>query len=340
MKRRKEVIPMDLEMPKDGVAHPKSGLGFWVRVTDLITDDAVVAALPWCAGSGYQRTDSVDEALSRSNDDFVLVFNADPLLSIASRLDRGELVEVACSQWRAETETLLSQMKRERNRVAVVDVRMLFDEGHPKWPLLYDRLGITEHAATKQIPVSFKGPTAFSMVLAGAIIESDPDLTEFAEEMRALMAGSGASISLPLIKAAAAKLDDSYAEIGLLRNTLSTQLNLEAEHASAIETSRETLRRELAISERQRAVLKSTIASMKEEILNLKLQHKQDDARIAELGDEIEKNASALLLTRNELDLTRNELVKVFASKSWRLTSPLRLTRRRLGILSAFGLRR
>ena len=144
--------------------------------------------------------------------------------------------------------------------------------------------------------------------------------------------------SLSLVKAAAVQLDELCSEIGLLRDTLAVELDATADHATLTGKRIMTLRQELAINDRERAVLKSTVAGLRLErrqcdgqIAELRAEIQQKDVEIQQKDVEIQQKDAEIRNIAIAVEIAKAELAKVYASKSWRITSPLRLTRRRVG---------
>jgi hypothetical protein len=224
-----------------------------------------------------------------------------------------------------ETEKLLASIMRAGKRTVVVDIQMIVDRNYPEWADVLERLDLTEDTSTGRVSVGIYQPSAISRLIAEALITGDPELDKLAAELRALTIRPGATTSsLSLVKAAAVQLDELCSEIGLLRDTLAVELDAAADQAALTDKRIKTLRQELAINDRERAVLKSTVSG-------LRLERRQCDGQIAELRAEIQQKYAEIRSIADAVEIANAELAKVYASKSWRITGPLRVTRRQIG---------
>lgn len=272
-----------------------------------------------------------------------------PAEAIARHLAATGSVDHALAVWKAEAGPMLGTARRVRRRLRLVDARALA-RGEAQALSQLAPAGRTAVATDTPPP-----PDAVLFVIAEAALMRDPDALRLADEIAALRrGGEGGGISAEECQAAldayrqanaaqqtAARLQVEGAalvarailletEVGLLRESLALQI---ADRRTADEP-RDTL---ADLSIRKPAGTLDTIADLTLQTAKVQaLQHQlhraseQAARREAVLAAILLKDQQDLLAgaaTQARAEGLEQELHSVYASKSWRVTGPLRAFR-------------
>lgn len=291
-------------------------------------------------------------AVSRGGEGAIIVAVTHPAEAIARCLATTGNVESALSDWKAEAEPLLRAARRVRGRLRLVDARSLACGEAQVLAQLADAGGT---ASARDVPPP---PDPVLRVIAEAALLRDPAALRLSDEIAALRRGgdsgglSGGACQAALedyrraqaaeqragrlskeVAAQEVKANLQDAEISLLRESLVLRIGADR-HKDA-----EDGQKRLAPPPAGARSLHDTLADLKLQTAKVKaLQRQLDIASEQAAGREatlaaILLNDQQMLLagteTKARADQLEQELHSVYASKSWRVTGPLRALRAR-----------
>lgn len=261
-------------------------------------------------GSSWQRHDSLTQALAAHEDAPVLVEMDDPAWNLAERLACGANLEAARRAWEEDIQGLRDAWRKARRRVTFVGRSEDGTIAQTCMAEISKRLGVAPgDLADCDLGHPRKSDvTGTIRLVAEAMLVAEPTMGTLVDELRAAMIGARHSTLSGTTIATA--LNEHYmlqTENALLRDTLEITVK---EVSSDVQAEHETLKAEAAALRAQLAQQRETHA-----------------ARAGVLGAQILLDAARITaLTRESADL-RRELAHLMASKSWRVTAPLRRIR-------------
>lgn len=257
-----------------------------------------------------------------------------PVAALSDTLEQGRLPSEALTAWSAQTGTLLGQCRRNRRNVLLIDTESLARNPAGLVPALFARLGMTPPA----IPPATDTPAPVRPtleLLAHALLEQNPTARAMADELEAmaLSAADPALMSVQLLdqacreyrqQAQESELAQATAELSQERDLLRESLALiQAELTAQVEAAAARSHKSREI---QAELLLHTAAH---EAAKRQLQTALDDRlqREAVLGAQILGSQANLTQLRQQVEHLSDELERVYASRSWRITAPLRRLR-------------
>lgn len=272
---------------------------------------------------------SLAEAAAAQGEHPLLLVLADPVEALARCLQGAESAGAALAAWKSDIAPLLTAARRLRRRLWLVDARAVASGDAETLALIAS--GRTARANV-EVPAL---PDAIYLVLAEALLARDAEAGRFAGEIAALRRGAGAAlVDLPLCESALARYAGLAQETALLRDHI-------ALHAET--TLRETAAANAQAEAAEQARLSAEAARIDEIVADRNLQKAKAEALQRRLDDFQTKAAQrefvlgGVLLADQAADRTEqeraradgleHELHRVYASRSWRITRPLRAVR-------------
>lgn len=329
----------------------------------------------------------------------VLVLALSPKLSLALALQQADDPEQALVQWCEATSGFLSQQRRARKHVTVVDARQFANADDVAWDALTARLGVDLSSAQGAID-AMPEPAAILRLAATAFLDSNDEARELADEFQAIMLGAAEEqLDGATVVEALQNMRDAEQFQELARDNISLQskaLDDQTERLNHLEAVNADLKQQLDVLCEKDDLLRENAAllsghvveasqtpqtginaavnegatipvavserlALMDENVGLQIELAQDyAARISEVEaerDDLRRavsdrhllKASNEALTRrlanavqtaqrreeilgavllsdstDETQHLKDELERVYASKSWRVTSPLR----------------
>ncbi|WP_147335757.1 hypothetical protein [Pseudotabrizicola alkalilacus] len=269
------------------------------------------------------------EAASTQGERPLLLVLADPVEALARCLQGAESAGAALAAWKSGIAPLLTAARRLRRRIWLVDARAVASGDAATLALIAPGSGARANAEVPALP------DAIYLVLAEALLARDAEAGRFAGEIAALRRGTGAAlVDLPLCESALARYAGLAQETALLRDHI-------ALHAST--TLRETADANAQAEAAELTRLSAELAKIEEIVADRNLQKAKAEALQRRLDDIQIKAAQrefvlgGVLLADQAADRTEqeriradgleHELHRVYASRSWRITRPLRAVR-------------
>lgn len=293
-----------------------------------------------------QEHDSLAAALASNPLLPVLIPVRPPLDALTDALAQGTLPSQALQDWSARTRTLLEGCRPHRRQVLLVDSESLAHAPRHLAPLLFARLNL---AVPADLPDPADPPRPVRPVLetlAHAMLARSPAIRALADEMEAMMLTASEPADLP-----ATLLDLAYQELrdqdGLRDSLAQYEAEITGLRGSARELAgeRDLLRvslgqlrdemtaqiesrdRQDARTRAQEAELMLHKAAHDSARRQLEFRRAEQQQREAVLGAELLEARAREDGLRQEADALSAELDRVFASRSWRVTTPLRRLR-------------
>jgi hypothetical protein len=290
--------------------------------------------------------DDLAAALVGDSPSPVLVPVQPPLDALTDALALGALPSQALQDWRARSRALLEECRPHRRKVLLIDNESLIHAPRHLAPLLFARLDL---AVPNDLPVPEDRPRPVRPVLealAHAMLAHSAPVRALADEMEAMMLTASDPATLPTTL-----LDLAYQEVRDQDGLRDSLTQYEAEIADLRESS--------ATLSEERDLLRTSLTQLRDEMAaQVEVRRQQDDRtrdqeadlmlhkaahdsarrqlefrraehlqREAVLGAELLEARSRETGLRQEVDALSGELDRVFASRSWRVTTPLRRLR-------------
>lgn len=272
---------------------------------------------------------SLDQALAATADDMpVLIPIRSPVAALAARMQAGSAPGAALEDWRARTAPLIAQCRKARRHVLMIDIDSLeaSPEGMASALTGHLSLGLTAPKATR---VAERCPAVLEL-LAQTLIEQAPDCRNLAAEIDAMAVSAGGANPIhpdrleQVFHDHLAALAYSQAEYDLLQ-----------EERDLLRDSLAQMQEELATQIRAREARNDLQAEM---ILH-KAAHEAAEHQLALLHDSSQQREAVLsaeiLGAQDRETALQQELDAVYASRSWRVTGPLR--RASIGVRGGTG---
>ncbi|MDR7123695.1 hypothetical protein [Pseudotabrizicola sp. 4114] len=294
-------------------------------LADLIVEQ-LEAARP---GRELVLKSNLAEAAAAHGERPLLLVLADPVEALARCLQRAGSAGAALAAWKSEIAPLLTAARRLRRRIWLVDARAVASGDAAT-------LALIAPGSLAQVRGDVPAlPDAIYMVLAEALLARDAEAGRFAGEIAALRRGAGAAlVDMTLCEDALARYADLTQETALLRDHI-------ALHAAT--TLREAADTNAQAEAAEQARLSAELAKLEEIVADRNLQKAKAEALQRKL-DDIQAKAvqrefvlSGILLADQAADRTEqeriradgleHELHRVYGSRSWRITRPLRAVR-------------
>ena len=294
----------------------------------------------------------------------LLLLHRSALCVIGASLGRGVAPAQALADWQAETETLIARNRRMRRRITLLDIEIARADPDATRKALSARLGRDlpqpEQGTAPPAPASTTDPML--RLAASALLASNPAARMLAAELEALSLmteASGPDDPVTLVEKGmghylSGQTDDAGREVeqSLLRAQIQQlHANLEQHHAAsaALRETETTARQEIAEIGAQQAAAEAALQDSRAEIDSHKTRIQSHEATIAKLRTELselrriagqagaDRDRLAATLTevegdrdalRQEMDHAAAMLDQIYASRSWRITEPVRWARR------------
>ncbi len=257
----------------------------------------------------------------------ILLAITSPVENLAQRLIDSQPAMEALEAWKAEAVALLGDMRRMRRQLILADARSLLSNDADVLTVL--GINKTSEAKFADIPPP---PGLMMLVLADALLTKDVEASRLVAEIDAMRHGSHvALLDIEQLSAAHEEYTNLTEEIGLLRENISQQVTL-AENADLVRAQLVKESDSLRKASADRHLMKAQSEALERRI---ETDKKRIALREAVLGavlleDQKEKaagrEASAQELA-GEVSFLKGELDRVYDSRSWRLTRPLRTVR-------------
>ncbi len=290
----------------------------------------------------------------------LLLVISHPVEAIARRLAVSGHAEQALAEWQASTALVLTAARRVRRRLWVIDARALCAGNADTLALFEPATEQTSVAAVAPLPAPV------FLLMAAALLARNSEAGHRADELAALRRGGGDDpVSAHLVETACTDYARLLTERNLLRNHISLHLaeteRLVAEsdsrpdlsYLTALESERDALKAQaadmaakealtgtaFAVAGTDLAALKASAADShlqkaKAEALQRRLEQSEHRAALREaifgtvlLEDQKIRPADPADDHRHRIAELERELQRVYASKSWRITRPLRALR-------------
>ncbi|MFN4156359.1 MAG: hypothetical protein ACK4HF_17060 [Paracoccaceae bacterium] len=301
-----------------------------------------------------------DAAVAQSEKPLLLPV-ADPVEALARRLAEVSESEAALAAWKSAVAPMLAAARKLRRRIWLVDAQAVAS-GDDATLALFAPKG--KKAATRPLPAR---PAAIYLLLAEALLARDDEAGRYAAEIAAMRRGSRATIiDRRICDAALEQYADMARERALLHSNIALHLSEDERRAAQAGTvakvlaEREHLRQRVATLEAEGQLLRENIGLHMDQaglsMLQVKdgadpapalaadrnlqkakaeaLQRRLDDA-LVRAGQRESVLAGVLLSDQAQLtgqdrrraEQLEHELQSVYASRSWRITRPLRALR-------------
>ncbi len=313
-------------------------------VEDLFAAATPAPAITWCEG--------VEAALAQDATAPVVVPVTLPLDYLAAALQAGTAPDDALADWSAEAEALLRACRKARRRVLLIDAGKLATQPETGARALGARLGL-QFSPMPPTHEAVRSP--IHAVIAGPLLASDAKASDLLDEIEAMIVGpltarnpdrteivSATDAAATLIEERdllRENLAQMLAETEELRNMLTRK----EQEVSALEQQQaqvSDLENRLAQADTERKslieerdLLRENLAQMLEEtdrLLGNENDRKRElEARNTALADKHLLKAQLEAVTR-QLDTANDEINRIYASNSWKVTAPLRAARRGL----------
>jgi hypothetical protein len=256
--------------------------------------------------------ESLAKAAAEASVTRILVAITSPIESLAQRLIGSQTPTEALEVWKVEAGALLGEMRRMRRELVVLDARSLLSSDADALAVL--EINTASVAEFADIPPP---PGSMMLVLADALLTNDVEASRIVAEIDAMRHGSHvALLDIEQLSAAHEEYTNLTWEIALLRENIGQQI-IQAEDADLL-----------------RAQLVKESDSLRKISADRHLMKAQSEA----LGRRIETDkkraaireavlAAVMLEDQKEVSFLKGELDRVYDSKSWRLTKPLRTVR-------------
>ncbi|WP_204115911.1 hypothetical protein [Shimia biformata] len=259
---------------------------------------------------------AAETALDQSGTPPLVLLSADPRSVIATALDRGTPPTEALRDWSAETEAMLGLFRRHRRLVHLVDAASA--RAYPE--ALADLLELP--GDLPDVPADGSGPDPLSLVLAEHSLRADLTASLLADELAASTPDlTDGALPLPADPAAAflsLQLSRSQlTEMTRRAETAETALNVQLRLTEAATNEMDRLQQRL---EQVNAGLDSSQAQLDE----VTTQLARRDNQITALSGHQQTLRAQIRDREEERAAIQAELDRVMASRSIRLTAPLR----------------
>ncbi|WP_212525600.1 hypothetical protein [Actibacterium sp. MT2.3-13A] len=300
--------------------------------------------------------DDIEKALAARPGAPVLVLLSAPARSLLGAMQAGTRPSAALRRWMAAAEAQLAVLRRARRHIIALEHDAPSTDPQGCAEMLAARFGARFAApAAGAVPA----PDAPLLALmAEVLLDSDPRARALADEIEAMLACAQAPLEIGAAQidrafAALQEQDTALAELEMERELLRDGMaqGLEQLDRATVDTRLEHAATEAAA--RQMAALNDT-RLLRESVLGAALLERAAllEAREAEIAAlkaqaqaaaethagesaalraRLDAQAQDLKARQDELEAARSELEAVYASRSWKVTSPMRVARRGLG---------
>ena len=247
----------------------------------------------------------------------VMVLLHDPVVSLAHRLADGAAPQTGLHHWMTWAESLLKAQRKDRRRITLVDARLFAVGTTDDHARLAQRLGVpVPDPGTALNPGA--PPAALRLLAALALLAVTPRANDLAQELRALMLQPETGpVSAETVQAALTRTDAiASEETRLLREGMRLQNEIVDQLAAA-----KTRNSELVARLADHELLAAEVDALSRQLAEAEAARKRHTALLgAQLLDDGERLAVS--------ERKAAELGRVYASRSWRITRPLRSLRR------------
>lgn len=265
--------------------------------------------------------DDLDRAITDPGTGQVVVLVHDPVVSLALRLADQAAPQAMLRDWMNWAETLLQMQRRARQRITLVDVGVFATKASEGRAKLSQRLGV-------QVPDGLVAPgkrgtaPAGTLLAAFTLLAVSPGASDLAQELRALtLAPSAEPVGIDTVQAALVKAETATREeTRLLREGLRLQGEI-IDQLAAAKATNVYLTDRLADHE----ILLAEADSLARQLAESEAARRR---QTAVLGAQILDDAERLAISEKRAAERSEELSRVYRSRSWRITRPLRGVRR------------
>jgi hypothetical protein len=301
-------------------------------VEDGLEIDAIVAVLG-ARLVGLELQVVADLAGIEASGATVLVVLLPPDKSLAAALagrEDGDM-DAALAAWRDGRAGLLAAHRQRRRRMTLIDAALMGRGGSAAgWTALAQRLGIRTIPTTPGIAVDAdvaRAAPAFYRVAAMALMQRDSALAELVAELDAVTLGSDADDTAAAIMPLLAEMQRDAEETTLLRENLALQLELETANAAQSAEQGKALAAARRETEEVRALLQVERSARTG---NAQRAAEAQARRDAVLGAALLGQVETSDRLTHRAEALEAELHRVYGSRSWRVTRPLRAAMARL----------
>ncbi|MFP4240050.1 hypothetical protein [Rhodosalinus sp.] len=298
--------------------------------------DAVVAAIgSLLPDVRPTRHAALEEALAADPDMSVVALVWSPTTSLAWQLGSAETPERAIATWTDRATALLRAQRRARRRVTLVHPPLLCsDAPRPGLAALARRIG-GDPAAFTSVDAQIAEPDPVDLLCADVLLRERNEAFALAQELRSATLGAeiGTAGLTAVVKARAALRENEaekarlLEERALLRETMAAQL----EHHDSVMATLGTERARAGNAETRLRELESRLADHHLQKATAEaLQHRFDEAS-AQRKRRDAIAAAQMLTDARDIRRLQAELARIYASRSWKITEPVRALRRHLG---------
>ena len=245
----------------------------------------------------------------------VLVILTNPQMDVASRIDEQARPSDAIAGWVSDAETWLRALRRMRRSVVLCTRSALTARPDATAVLLREKFGVdVPDLAQNEEPT--QRPLSLSLALAIALLDTNSRANALAGEIEALCAlrEPDAPVSEELLDAEYDRMRQSHRSLKYARDRM-----------ASLETLKDQATTESAVERRAARNLKTILGSA---VLTVGAEA---DARQHLLDAEYQTTAklrAELQAARDEISGLRQELDKIYQSRSWAVTKPIRAVRR------------
>lgn len=309
---------------------------FWADDILPVWRDVIQAKVTQAAG-GRSLVFTQDLAQIReAGGAHVMVVLDDPNVSLARRIAADGSTESALTGWLDWAGTLLAVIRKNRRGVTMVDLGSFFEPAMPQAAILRERTGLAglETSAPAQ---GLLQPSAMAMVAAFGLLALEAPAQALAAEIRSMTLASARPVLAPAVisrmfaeaqaqaqaqrtKEAEEQLAEQQrlrteAEVAWLREAASLNSRLLDETWTALNANRAANAQLLGSLQQQLDEVRRRCALLGAVLL-------ADSGRIAQLDHDLGEK-------RHRIEALEQELKRVYSSKSWKVTSPIRRARNR-----------
>ncbi|PYG26316.1 hypothetical protein [Pelagimonas varians] len=290
------------------------------------------------------------------HDDFLLAAKVEPATTVialmfapidclAVKLAAGQAPDIALNEWRSHAEDILKVFRKDRRRIAVLDFGAVVAAPQEALNFLTERLGLNQKIKSPEAAsLTWTAPSAHWRILASALVEAGA--ADLVDELETMLPASQKirRFSLSAIEQAIeghntdqATIGRQQTEIDELRDKIKMSDQAQRAH-QAVQAERNSLRgvlRDLfdqleTVSQEKQMLTVSRKGLQQDAELHREQQNYRESVLGAVLLDRMNAAEDAAGSLRAERDRQSEELASVYASRSWKVTGPMRATRRRI----------
>lgn len=279
----------------------------------------------------------LEKALEEADGNPVIVPLLQPGVNLAARLERDSNTANVFAAWLAQLREFIIACRLHRRRILCIDMAILDQDPESASAAIGERFGLDaareamELAKRLEPSLLAQSDDQLARIVADWIINNHAEASELVAELRAMTISAPELSGQPLDRVAAvlakkAALDE---EISLLRESLSQMLtDLEESIRKNRDAKDQVTKQAAKISE-----LMDINAEQTEKLVEL-ADVRSNATKFKEANAKLQHKLKTLQMERDALN---NEIARIYRSKSWRITAPLRWSRFSLGRIFRSG---